>query len=272
MADGTSAGSAERRETQRFGTIIVVGGGCYGSFFVRQLGRAWRAGAIAWDTLLVVDRDPACAVVQLPESERPRELRIAITAWRTFFDEYLSNAARDPDGHANDAIVPSPLMPHLMADWLVDRAAARWPSRRVDVTPLESAPAVPWQRAGEDGTHYVSFADWMCPINCVEPVRCPHTREARSWSMPAALREYAAAEGSAGREVAGTFVFHCVHRAYGVGMIDTRDVLAADATIADRGREGAVFLLGTASHCHGAVRRVVIGAEGKRPESRVGML
>jgi hypothetical protein len=120
---------------------------------------------------------------------------------------------------------------------------------------------VPWQRAGEDGTHYVSFAEWMCPINCIEPARCPHTRGDRSWSLPVAIGGYAEAERAAGRPVEGPFVFHCAHRAFGVGMLDVHDILAADRAIAARGAQGpAAFLVGTASHCHGALQRIVVGA------------
>ncbi|MEP6990722.1 MAG: hypothetical protein ABJA80_07330, partial [bacterium] len=159
------------------------------------------------------------------------------------------------------AIVPSPLMPHLMADWLVQRARARWPARDVTVAPLETTPAIPWQMAGADGTHYVSFAEWVCPINCIEPARCPATRGERSWSLPPALREYAAAERAAGRALAGPFVFHCSHRTHGVGMIDVRDVVAADAEIASMPEgQAAAVLVGTASHCHGALQRIVLGA------------
>ena len=112
-----------------------------------------------------------------------------------------------------------------------------------------------------DGTHYVSFAEWMCPINCIEPVRCPHTKGPRDWSMPPALAQYAAAERAAGRPVEGPYVFHCSHRTHGVGMIDVRDVLAADAAIAARGAAGeAAFLVGTASHCHGALQRIIVGS------------
>ncbi len=66
---------------------------------------------------------------------------------------------------------------------------------------------------------------------------------------------------AAGRNVEGPFVFHCSHRAYGVGMIDVADVLAADARIAhDAEGRATVVLIGTASHCHGALQRIVIGA------------
>jgi hypothetical protein len=60
--------------------------------------------------------------------------------------------------------------------------------------------------------------------------------------------------------VEGPFIFHCAHRAYGVGMLDVRDILAADRAIAERGAAAgaAAFLVGTASHCHGALRRIVV--------------
>jgi hypothetical protein len=79
--------------------------------------------------------------------------------------------------------------------------------------------------------------------------------------MPPALAEFVASEVASGRPIHGPYVFQCVHRAYGVGMLDTRDVVAADEEIAARGAEGpAEFLVGTVSHCHGALRRIVVGA------------
>ena len=61
--------------------------------------------------------------------------------------------------------------------------------------------------------------------------------------------------------MATPLLFHCRHRAYGVGMIDVRDVIQADATIAERGGAGeAAFLVGTVSHCHGALRCITIGS------------
>ena len=249
------------RETLHFGTIVVVGGGCYGSYYVRQLSRAAQANAATWTELVVIDRNAACRVARLASAERPPALRMVTAEWAAYFDRYLTDASMRPLETRHDAIVPSPLMPHLMAEWLLARARARWPARDVAVEPLASAPAVPWQRAGGDGTHYVSFAEWMCPINCIEPVRCPATKDTRTWSLPPALARYAADERAANRPVEGPFVFHCSHRTHGVGMIDVRDVIAADSAIAERGETGpAAFLVGTASHCHGALQRIVVGA------------
>ena len=264
MADGTFAPDPltrprAARECQRFGTIVVVGGGCYGGYYVRQLVRAHRAGALAWTRLLVVDHDAGCAVSRIPDEDRPPHLELVAEDWAEFFDRFLGHAASDPGAALHDAIVPSPLMPHLMAGWLMTRAAARWPGRAIAIAPLGVTPAVRWERAGEDHTHYVSFADWMCPINCIEPVRCPHTRGPRDWSMPVALQSYVSSEREAGRPLEGPFVFRCLHRAYGVGMLDVRDIVDADAALAARGALGpATFLVGTVSHCHGALRRIAL--------------
>lgn len=263
MAADTSAPDTPprvARTTTRVGTIAVVGGGCYGSYYLRQLGRAWRAGALAWDRVVVVDRDPACAVALARLADDIPDVLVETADWTEYFSRYLGAAAEDPAAHDLDAIVPSPLMPHLMAGWLLDRARARWPARAVGTAPLDRPPEVPWQRAGAEDTHYVSFAEWMCPINCIEPARCPHTRGERSWSLPATLRRYVEEERAAGRPLEGPFIFHCAHRAFGVGMLDLRDILAADRAIAARGAGGAAdFLIGTASHCHGAVQRLVVG-------------
>jgi hypothetical protein len=261
--DATSAADPRPpgdRPTHRFGRIVVVGGGCYGSYYVRQLGRAQRAGAATWRELVVVDRDTTCAVARLPVADCPPGLSIVTSNWREYFASYLASAFDDAASF-DDAIVPSPLMPHLMADWLLERARARWPGREVRIEPLGGSLPVPWQRVGDDGTHYASFAEWMCPINCIEPARCPKTRGPREWSLPVALQSYADSENSVGRSIEAPLVFHCTHRAFGVGMIDVRDVLDADARIHARaGADGASFLIGTVSHCHGALRRVTIAA------------
>ncbi|HXT15431.1 MAG TPA: hypothetical protein VN706_07350 [Gemmatimonadaceae bacterium] len=249
---------SDGRDPQAYGTIVIVGGGCYGSYYVRQLDRAARAGALTAEQILVVDRDDACAVAGSLASCAISSV-LVVREWRAFFDQYLTNAAEHPSDFARDAIVPSPLMPHLMGEWLVERARRRF-GDAVTTQPFDRVPSVPWERAGTDGTHYVSFATWMCPINCVEPRTCPHTRDERTWSLPARLADHAREMQDAGGHVEIATLF-CRHRAYGVGMFDTAEVLAADGRIAAAGEMGSAdVIIGTVSHCHGALTRLVIGA------------
>lgn len=266
------SGTEHQRAAQRYGSIAVIGGGCYGSYYVRQLRRARAAGAVQWARVLVIDRDPGCRVAGELAADghasgaRSDGISLVVAAWEEFLDDWLGSAA---DSAANaaadthvDAIVPSPLMPHLLFDWVLKRARTRWPQRTVRRAALDASPAVPWQRASPGGTHYVSFAEWTCPVNCIEPKRCPVTRGPRDWSLPVTIRAYADAERASGRPVIGPLVFHCTHRAYGVGMIDVRDVLAADRAVAAAGTSGPVrVLVGTTSHCHGALDLVAISTE-----------
>lgn len=252
-----------RRETQHYGSIIVIGGGCYGSYYVRQLHRAASAGALSYERLLIVDRDSTCAVATTP---RDGKVVIVTEPWSDFLARYLAAAAGEPDACSLDAIVPSPLMPHVMFDWLRDRACERWPTRRIETRPIQRAPSMPWQHAHADGTHYVSFAEWMCPINCIEPANCPEIRGPRTWSMPPAVRAYVDAENSHGGKLSGPVVFHCRHRAYGVGMFDTAEVLDGDRAVAAAVTGGGEpegsrvdLLVATVSHCHGALSILSVG-------------
>lgn len=245
---------------QSYRTITIVGGGCYGSYYLRQLHRARRAGAIRWERLVVVDRNADCQVGRALAAGGEDRCELVTAGWDDHFDQtldLLADADVRPDD-VPDAIVPSPLMPHLALSWIERRARARFGAGAVRRLPLTVPPPTPWQRAGADGTHYASYATWTCPVNCIEPVRCPMTRGHRAWSMPDAMRLYVESLPE-GEKLLGPLVFHCSHRAYGVGMLDCADIVAADRFVAANGALGhAEFLVATVSHCHGALGRLVV--------------
>jgi hypothetical protein len=233
----------------RFDRVVVIGGGCYGSWYTQQLTRAIARRALIAGEILVVDRNADCQV-----GERLRQgayagapVRLVVASWDAFLAAWL---AEGPASLLHDALVPSPLMPHLCLDWLVTRARDRWPSRQISVQPLATVPPTPWQRASPDGRHYVSFATWMCPVNCIEPAKCPATRGPRDWSLPPTLRAFVAADP----DLDGAVIFPCVHRTFGVGMIDVAPIAEADRQVASWGADGPCrVLVGTVSHCHGAL-------------------
>ena len=268
-----------------YGTIVVCGGGCYGGYYVRQLARARAAGAMSFERLVVVDRDPACAVAQLvdgiarddvvaiarhgwrlqrpdagdalPSGEiayRDLPITVVVSEWAPFFDRWLGDACAAPAAVAHDAVVPSPLMPHLLADWVASRVRVHRPGARIVRVPIAAAPDTPWQRAAPDLAHYASFATWMCPINCIEPPRCPETRGPRDWTMPAAVRAAAGVAAAQGTPYDLVALFHTTHRHHGVGMFDVADALAVDAALHASGvADPLQILVASVSHCHGAL-------------------
>lgn len=235
--------------------MVVVGGGCYGSFYAGQLLRAAERGKVVLRRMIIVDRDPGCRFAREFGAAPGREL--ALADWDTFFDRYLEGETGSVEP---DLIVPSPLMPHLMYHWLVRQARRRWPGRTVETRPLHAGPGTPYDVAAPDGTRWLSFADWTCPTHCIEPATCPVTRAPRTWEMNDAL------EALAGRHrppLAGPVTFICRHRAHGVGAFDRAEVLAGDALVRRVGEAGAAdVLVGTISACHGAVNRLHLGAPG----------
>lgn len=238
-----------------FSEIAVVGGGCYGSFYARQLLQARAREKIAFDRLLIIDRDPRC---QFQREIGASDLaQLIVSDWDAFFDSWLvAGRPTDPP----KVIVPSPLMPHLMYHWLLRRARARWPTRVVETRPVPRGPGTPWDRAVPDGTRYVSFADWLCPTHCIEPALCPVTRAPRTWEMADALRDLTRSLDDT-QPTAGPVLFSCEHQAFGVGTFSVAEVLAGDALVAAAGAAGTevAVVVGTISSCHGAVNLLHIG-------------
>lgn len=248
MAD-VESGSAT---TDHYDEIVVVGGGCYGAYYVRQLHRAAAASAISWERLVVVDRDARCRV-----AADFAGTTLVVSDWTGFFDEWFAR----PSSALRDAVVPSPLMPHLFYEYLERRMRRTFPGRRVARAPLDALVGTPWERAAPDGVAYVSHATWTCPTNCIEPRICPHTRNVRDWTMPATLESWVASRREVGDPILGPFTFHCTHRAYGVGMVDKQPIQRAERAIAEAVQRGGVrALVATASHCHGAAAVLTVDA------------
>ena len=239
-----------------FGDVIIVGGGCYGSFYAAQLERARARGKAAYTRLLVVDRDPDCRLAR--EADAPPGRVLVQQEWSDFFDDYLAGVA-DAAG-LPATIVPSPLMPHLMFEWLVRRARARWPGRPIAPAVVPDGIGTPYDVGAPDGTRYISFADWICPVHCIEPARCPVIGAPRTWEMADAVALFTRRLGQE-RAAAGPVVFPCRHRVYGVGMFDVAEVQAGDRLVTDAGAAGTAVdvVVGTLSSCHGAVSLLHLG-------------
>ena len=240
--------------------VIVIGGGCYGTFYARQLAKAKDKGRAAYHRVIVVDRDARCrAKAELGEA---LDRTFVTREWGAYLAEYLSGAERARRDEARDYVVPSPLMPHLMFEWLVARARARWPARAVGVERVPGELSTPYDRTAADHTRYVSFADWICPTHCIEPAICPAIGGRRAWEMGDAVRALAERLRAAGEPVFGPALFVCRHHVFGVGTFSVDAILEGDeiAQAAGDSGEPAAVLVGTISSCHGAVSMLRLGA------------
>ena len=156
-------------------------------------------------------------------------------------------------------------MPHLMFEWVLRRARARWPGRDVSVVPMPGSVPTPYDRPsqGADETRYVSWADWICPTHCIEPALCPAIGATRTWEMGDTVRDLAAQLRASGRPVSGPALFVCKHQVFGVGMFAADSVRAGDRLVEEAGVTGAPaeILVGTISSCHGALNLLMLGSQ-----------
>ncbi len=242
----------------RMRDVVIVGGGCYGTFYAAQLARARDRGRAELRRVIIVDRDP--------DNRARRELgaspdRVFVTQeWSDYFDDFLGAATRG----VGDYIVPSPHMPHLMFEWVRRRATTRWPGRAVTVEPVPGEARTPYDRHAADNARYLSFAEWICPAHCIEPATCPATGGPRDWDMSVAVAALAERLRQSDRPVAGPALFVCRHHVFGVGTFAVDQVLAGDRLVAEAGANGtpAEVLIGTVSSCHGALNLLSLGPSG----------
>ena len=234
---------------------IIIGGGCYGSYHARQLLRAADKGALHLQGLVIVDRDPDCAA--RGEFAGHASLRFITADWIDFLDSYLDTALES----SNDVMVPTPVGPHLMFEWLRRRASRLGTERH---EPLPELPATPYASRSPEGTGYLSFATWTCPVTCVEPAICPVTKGPKDWEMDEAVFAFARNEAGAGRSFDDVQVFRCRPLAFGIAAWPTRQAVVARRRLDLLVKRSLVgryrrVLVATTSSCHGVVDLLEIG-------------
>ena len=239
------------------GDLIVIGGGCYGSFHARQLEKARSKGVIEARDIVIVDRNPGCTAFR--EFEGMAGFRFVTSSWDDFNDLYFG--ARTP--HTADRIVPTPLAPHLVCSWLMRRARRARLAAIVETIAPDGLPGTPYKKSSPDGSGYLSFATWVCPVTCIEPAVCPKTRGPKDWEMDDAVFSDSRLK-SRGRPYDLAFVFRCRHYAWGVGTYPASLAVRAGNRLENRlrnlpaGRDLHV-LVGTVSSCHGVLNVFKVG-------------
>jgi hypothetical protein len=224
--------------------LLVVGGGCYGSYHTRQLLKAVRAGAagLAGERLVVVDRDASCMAAR--EFAGAPEVSFAVADWTAYLRGWLD--ASSGMARPADWLVPAPLTPHLLWDWLAGELHA-------ERVPAPSGWRLPYEQPGRSGERFLSAAGWTCPATCVEPAHCPALHAPRDWDLAAIIEDRARAEGCR------PAVFRCLHLAQGIAAVRVADILAARAAASPHGE---LVLVATSSRCHAAVGMLRSSATG----------
>lgn len=232
---------------QRAPRLVVISGGAIGAGYVRQLLRAVAKGRLVTGQIVVVDRDPCCAVAAVARGEPL--VRFEVADWAEWLDENLDGLGRD------DHLVPYHWAPHLLAGWLERQVR----SRGAAAVPGGAIPprGVPYERPTRDGGLALSYATWTCPPTCIEPALCPHTRGPKDWSLVADLGEPRPGDAFDQR-----LVLPSLHFVFGVATVPVAAIHAArDQVLSGLAHGPRRYLVSTASHCHGLAQAIEVGPE-----------
>ncbi len=233
------------------GTFHVVGGGCFGSQYVRWLLRARHLGWLEFENIKIIDRNANCLWQQEGTTENGVEW--VQEDWIQYFSGLLranqqsSLAQKDRIDHW----VPAPLSPHILFEGFLQAAHAQHPGLLYDEQPFRDPVATPVQIPLEHGPLAVSFAQWQCPVNCIEPTTCPAIHESRHWDMKRQLQEYFSEQS----EGVSWHVLQCQHLLHGVGTIPMESIRQEYEKFLRALKKGdpLELVVATVSGCHGLV-------------------
>jgi len=215
--------------------ILIVGAGHFGLRAAEIMTRQSSA------PIFVVDRDQGALsrLKSLPVEKVPCD------GIRFLVEEV-------PELNPECIIVPA-VPVHLAYGWLVSFHEGTHDIRRISV-PEAVKDQCPFWWDGSEGSLLASYADFMCPDDCPEPLYCTVTGEKRDPALYALLRGLSSPD----------FKVHVIRSrqlAPGLGGYRVKDLTRAAQTITRSLHKK--WLLGTACRCHGVLTAFEIGAKSK---------
>ncbi len=232
--------------------FIIVGGGCYGSFYTRQLLRG--LDRIPLEKLHIIDRDSGCQVARDYPEEHPHREKLVfhVSDWKEALKPLLRDRVkrRQRGEESDDHYVPPCFAPHILFEVFQEMACEEFPRLSFRTLPFAGRIGTPFEALLPSGQTALSFATWKCPHSCIEPPTCPKTRGPKDWDMFERLKDHFETSGVSEEH---QFLFRCLHFAMGVGTIPCQvivdDYLRFRKLVAKA--ENLRIAVGTISSCHG---------------------
>jgi hypothetical protein len=217
---------------------------------------------IEFEKIIAIDHNPRCRL--LTEEIQDPTLQIYHEDWVQYFSNYLVENYQNVEAH-QDHWVPSPLSSHILFSGFLQGALRLERARNFSQFPFQEVVPTPVRIPLKSGDLAVSFAEWICPVNCVEPETCPAIQAPRSWDMKPALENYFAAQ----RDFRSAHVLQCRHLAHGVGTIPMSEIFVEFKKLlanleAGHARE---VLIATTSACHGLISVAAVAPLQAEPKS-----
>lgn len=215
--------------------IHVLGGHPLSCTYITSLLKARDEGLIAFDELHFVDENPrARAYADFGDRVIGHEA--------SYTDHLASLMSLEGDGIS---VVPDHTAPHVFFQLFLKLLASdpQTKTKSVELIALPEALGTPFEKDLKTGLRALSYATWVCPLECDEPDHCPAKDDARDWHMGNMLRE----------KIPALVLFECDQLAYGVAHIPLRTLQSEWEHVRGHvtSQKTASLTVATVSKCHG---------------------
>ncbi len=216
--------------------IYVLGGHALACHYIKHLLHARDEGLISFKAIHFVDENPnAKAFTEFGH------LATGHTAsYASFIGELLQNSK------STGTIIPDHTAPHVFFQVFLKllKEHPETKDRTISLTP-SALLDLPFEKKLDQGLTALSYATWVCPLECEEPDHCPAIDKPRSWTMATSLKDKLQSDS--------VHILECEQLAYGVAHIPLTAIRKEWEALFNHmiNHKEGTFSVATVSKCHG---------------------
>lgn len=221
--------------------ILVLGGHGLASNYIERLLKAKNEDLVTFEKLYFTDPNPANPCVKKWGND-------AVFLHGEYHEVILKILNGELLIEASDTLViPDHTAPHVFLKLFLSLIEEK---KNFDCTiaPFNETFNLPLFKKLDSGIVALSFANWVCPLECEEPDICPMIENKRTWNFETYLKEHLKDS-----ENNTNHFFFCEQYALGVGGIPMATLLNEWKKLEGKLRDGFSFVVATYSKCHGII-------------------
>lgn len=193
-------------------SIYVLGGHVLSLEYMERLLRARKEGLIHFEKLYYVDENTECLA--------SKKIRDQARLIPKTYDDFLLDLMESKEAEKNSFVIPDHTAPHVLFRLFLNLLEKKNGAIQAQVVPYDTDLKLPFQKLLDSGICALSFATWICPIDCDEPDHCPKIDDTRTWDFRKTFEPYDKKDPDK-----SIHLFYCEQLAYGVVGISSRKLI-----------------------------------------------
>ncbi len=249
-------------------SIYVLGGHALSLEYMERLLRAQKEDLIDFKKLYYIDDNAECIA-----SKKIGEQAQLIPKT---YDDFLLDLIESKEAETNSFVIPDHTAPHVLFRLFLNLLEKKNKNIQSKVVPYNTDLKLPFQKLLDSGICALSFATWICPIDCDEPDHCPGIDNTRTWDFRKTFQDYPlnldhsnspphptlSPKGEDEQVAKSTHLFYCDQLAYGVVGISSQKLClewnSFDQKVKALKKTPLSLEVATFTKCHGIIGRAEV--------------